>query len=555
MSGQAGTMDEPLLGGDGQSSMNHGPYRGGLSPIRIPTLKKSDHPTFNLISPRPRSGLGLSPVASPESLLSLFLNNGTGRRTEKFYVPPSYGSGGFNTQHRPSATAASSSYSAGLPSPSGTSLSSLFRIPEETTATGNGNERVSNLQPRDLEAAPLEQHLEVPEWRNAESLRESVTNAESAAGDLNWPSAHDYYPVDDSELMRPGTPPPSLESFKSADKKKLHKCNTAPVLSTVAATSSHQHKPNPAAEFKTRVSSDITAGGVVWQATVGLLVYLFVGVLIYCWKKDEFKGVETVGVVDALYFCIVTMCTIGYGDITPITPSAKMLSCALVLVGFGFIDALMSGMVTFVLDHQESLLMHVVLDGRHETAKSYVLNAKKKTLRVRLKVFLAVGTVLGSLAIGTLFLHFMESMTWIDSIYVTCISITTVGYGDYSFQTMWGRLFAAVWLLLSTLGVARAFLFLAEARVQKRHRHFARKMLQSKMTPYDVKVADIDNDGHISIAEYVVYKLKAMRKINDKDIVDIVDQFNELDTVRVGKITMSQLLEAENVLDHDHSGD
>ncbi|BBM99830.1 potassium channel subfamily K, other eukaryote [Marchantia polymorpha subsp. ruderalis] len=537
-------MDEPLLGVADQSSMDHEYDHGAVSPIRIPSIRKSDHPTFNLISPRPRSSMGLSPVASsPDSLFRLFLDIGVGRRTEKFYVPPAYGSGESSRQNSSAAAApaASSSYSSGLPSPGGTSLSSLFRIPEEATATGN--ERVTNLEPRDLEAAPpLGLLAEIPEWRSAESLSDSGTRAEhSAAGDLARPSVKDYYPVPDSEQTSPGPPPPS-----SQERRKLHKCNTAPVLSTVAVTSHNESKADPSEIFNRREPRDITAWGVVWQAAVGLLVYLFVGVLIYCWRKDEFKGVETVGVIDAIYFCIVTMCTIGYGDITPITPLAKMLSCCLVLVGFGFIDALMSGMVTFVLNRQESLLMNVVKDGHHNTAKSYVLNEQKQTLRIRLKVLLAVGTVLGSLAVGTVFLHYFERMSWIDSVYVTCISITTVGYGDFSFQTMWGRLFAAVWLLLSTLGVARAFLFLAEARVQRRHRHFARKMLRTKMSPYDVIAADIDNDGHVSVAEYVVYKLKAMKKINDRDIVDIVNQFNDLDTAGVGKITMTRLLEAES---------
>lgn len=114
-----------------------------------------------------------------------------------------------------------------------------------------------------------------------------------------------------------------------------------------------------------------------------------------------------------------------------------------------------------------------------------------------MQVALAVGTVLCAMSVGVVVLHYMEELSWIDALYATCISITTVGYGDVSFQTMNGRLFAAVWLLFSTLGVARAFLFLAEARVHSRHRHLAKRVLRRKMTTNDLMAMDLDNDGHV----------------------------------------------------------
>lgn len=40
-----------------------------------------------------------------------------------------------------------------------------------------------------------------------------------------------------------------------------------------------------------------------------------------------------------------------------------------------------------------------------------------------------------------------------DSIYLAVFSATTVGYGDLSFNQMWGRLFATFWLFVSTAEV------------------------------------------------------------------------------------------------------
>lgn len=59
----------------------------------------------------------------------------------------------------------------------------------------------------------------------------------------------------------------------------------------------------------------------------------------------------------------------------------------------------------------------------------------------------------------------MEHLDWTDSIYLSVMSVTTVGYGDRAFKTLRGRVFASFWLLVSTLAVARAYLCLAEAQM------------------------------------------------------------------------------------------
>lgn len=49
-----------------------------------------------------------------------------------------------------------------------------------------------------------------------------------------------------------------------------------------------------------------------------------------------------------------------------------------------------------------------------------------------------------------------------------------------------------------------------------------------------------------SKSEYVIYKLKDMGKITEKDILPICNQFDRLDTGNCGKITLSDLLESQH---------
>lgn len=48
-------------------------------------------------------------------------------------------------------------------------------------------------------------------------------------------------------------------------------------------------------------------------------------------------------------------------------------------------------------------------------------------------------------------------------------------------------------------------------------------------------------------SEFVVYKLKEMGKISEKDIRMIVDQFQRLDSGNCGKITLSDLLQSHHL--------
>ncbi|KAL9404054.1 hypothetical protein Peur_001026 [Populus x canadensis] len=318
-------------------------------------------------------------------------------------------------------------------------------------------------------------------------------------------------------------------------KTNLHRSKTAPAMAVI-------NDLNHPAITKPKFGSQ----SIVRQAFVLLVLYLSLGVLIYSLNRDKFKGNATNPVVDALYFCIVTMCTIGYGDITPDSTATKLFSILFVLIGFGFVDILLSGMVSYVLDLQESHLLRNVKRGvEKESAGSYIIDVKKGRMRIRMKVGLALGVVVLCIGVGVAFMHFVERLGWLDSLYLSVMSVTTVGYGDRAFTSLAGRIFASIWLLVSTLAVARAFLYLAEARVDKRHRMLAKWVLGQHMTVSEFLAADIDNNGFVSKSEYAIYKLKEMEKVSEKDILQICQQFDRLDTGKCGKITLADLMESQ----------
>ena len=52
------------------------------------------------------------------------------------------------------------------------------------------------------------------------------------------------------------------------------------------------------------------------------------------------------------------------------------------------------------------------------------------------------------IAAGTVFYRFVEDLTWIDSLYFSMITLTTVGYGDFSPVTNAGKVFTMFYVLV-----------------------------------------------------------------------------------------------------------
>jgi voltage-gated potassium channel Kch len=243
------------------------------------------------------------------------------------------------------------------------------------------------------------------------------------------------------------------------------------------------------------------------QAIASVILYISIGVLVYMTNVDGFKGKSTFKLVDALYFTIISLCTIGYGDIVPCTNFTKVFTCLFLLVGVRFIDLMLNGLLTNVLDKQRTVLLSTMDDNKlNKVFDTYMIDARKKRSRGRMKVILALAVVAGTISICTIIVHEVEGLNWIDSFYLSVISVTTVGYGDKSFSTTAGRLTATVCLLVSTLAVAKAFLFLTDLRMDKRNRRTTKWILQKKMDNEPL-VGDLDNDpavryGTVSMKDY-----------------------------------------------------
>ncbi|GMN54954.1 hypothetical protein TIFTF001_024072 [Ficus carica] len=342
--------------------------------------------------------------------------------------------------------------------------------------------------------------------------------------------------------------PNLLANLKKDKKRKLiTRAHSAPSISmSTPFTESGNSSEN---SRHSKPSSGKPDSSLALESCFGVTLYILIGFATFL-ISGSFKGHVTVKTVDALYYIVVTFCTTGYGDIVPDSTFTKLFTCFFILMGFGLFDVVLNGFVRNLCDQQESVLLSAMDENRlNTTFETYILDKEKGRMRIRVKVVLALAVVVCCITIGTVAVHFLEEFNWVDSFYFSVTSVTTVGYGDYSFTTKEGRIFGIVWLFVSTFAFGRAFLYLAELRIDKRNRSLARLVLHRKVTVGDLVAVDFDNDGYISKSEYIIFKLKEMRKVTETDILEIGKQFDSLKQGNGGKLTLADIMETEEIRD------
>jgi voltage-gated potassium channel len=78
---------------------------------------------------------------------------------------------------------------------------------------------------------------------------------------------------------------------------------------------------------------------------------LYTSLLIICVGTIVFHYLEGWRWLDAVYFCVMTLTTIGYGDFSPVTDAGKIFNMVYVIIGLGLI----LGFINTVYSHYNTV--------------------------------------------------------------------------------------------------------------------------------------------------------------------------------------------------------
>jgi voltage-gated potassium channel len=147
-------------------------------------------------------------------------------------------------------------------------------------------------------------------------------------------------------------------------------------------------------------------------------------------------------------------------------------------------------------------------------------------LTSRARIRLGLGAVGALVAIGTVVFHLLEGWSIADSFYVTAQTVTTVGFGDLSPSTLYGRIFASIFMLLGVGVVLYALTSTVQSIVQSEmvltFGQFRRSLKMSKLRDHFI----ICGAGRVG-----THLIRALQSSNDPFIVI------ESDRARVEELT------------------
>ncbi|TAK00156.1 MAG: hypothetical protein EPO36_09780 [Chloroflexota bacterium] len=94
--------------------------------------------------------------------------------------------------------------------------------------------------------------------------------------------------------------------------------------------------------------------GLVWLFAAWSAVMILCSLGLYAAENGVNEAVESP--LDALWWGISTMTTVGYGDVTPVTPEGRLAATVLMVLGIGLFSAVTATVTSFLINSDPSPL-------------------------------------------------------------------------------------------------------------------------------------------------------------------------------------------------------
>lgn len=199
------------------------------------------------------------------------------------------------------------------------------------------------------------------------------------------------------------------------------------------------------------------------QPERGLIIYTFILSIWILWGSWMFQKLFHISYGDAMYFCCVSVLTIGLGDITPQTYTSKGLSFVYNLTGVIIIGLIITMMRGVVVSSAGPVFFWSGVEKRRRAVYARVVKKKQqltsqeafeliRSIRMetrwrhkRLSAFYIICFFILYWLIGALIFHFTEGWPYFDGVYFCFLCLITIGYGDYYMTTAAGKAVFVVW--------------------------------------------------------------------------------------------------------------
>ena len=254
--------------------------------------------------------------------------------------------------------------------------------------------------------------------------------------------------------------------------------------------------------------------------------------------------------VNALYFIIVTLTTVGYGDLRNHGDGVKLFACFYIVLGSAIVISLLGHLVSKLLDTEESAFVDAFL--RRNTSKgkgrpdSPFLHGRRPLKPSswsadHYKLVVSIATFALLVAGGTVVFALADKLDFVDSFYLVFVSVTTVGYGDFAPRSVGTKVFAIFYLPIATLSLAKVIGDCVRVRAAASRASLEERVLARDIDRSLFAALDVDGDDRVRRYEFLAGTLVAQEKVTRAEIDSIMRRFHELDVSRTGFLSHDDL--------------
>lgn len=101
--------------------------------------------------------------------------------------------------------------------------------------------------------------------------------------------------------------------------------------------------------------------GFIYSLGSATIITIIGSFAIYFFERDSSTTIKSYG--DALWWSIVTVTTVGYGDISPTTSAGRVIAAILMLSGIGFLSMLTSTVSTYFITKTDKKRKETLTNG------------------------------------------------------------------------------------------------------------------------------------------------------------------------------------------------
>jgi len=150
---------------------------------------------------------------------------------------------------------------------------------------------------------------------------------------------------------------------------------------------------------------------------------------------------------------------------------------------------------------------------------------------------------LSLILLGGLVMRYLEGRSWsfLETLYFSLMTASTINLGDFAPRTSAGRLFAVLYIPLAVASAGEIFSSIAVAFIQRRQKKIFEDELSTNLSLAHMNAIDSNGDGLITREEYVSFMMLEMGRIDPRELRELHRQFEHLDVTESGEIDREDL--------------